>query len=369
MNPGKLLSRYLMKSFIFAFLGVLLMVLGVVLMFEVIELLRRVSGHQDATFGFVLKMALTKMPQTIEMIFPFVVMIAGMIVFWKFSKSNEFVVMRVAGVSIWGFLFPVILITFVIGVLNVTAVNPLSSKMYEVHETLDYRFKTKNPEAMLFDSKGLWFREAIDDDMTMVLRAKTLRQEDDGSLFLKNMTILEMDKGSIPVRRIEAFAGSLQDGKFELKDVKIFVAGKPTKTLNNMEYDTSINLERIKENFVDPEAISFWALPDTIEFYKTSGFSAKKHYLRYLSLLVSPLLLCSMILVSAVFALRPNTRKGGVMLMIVGGIATGFLVYFMSQVIYAFGMNGYIPIWLAVVSPFLIITLISVSVLLHLEDG
>ena len=50
------------------------------------------------------EMAVTKLPKTIEMVFPFVMMIAAMVTFWKLSKSNEFVIVRAAGVSIWGFL-------------------------------------------------------------------------------------------------------------------------------------------------------------------------------------------------------------------------------------------------------------------------
>ena len=105
------------------------------------------------------------------------------------------------------------------------------------------------------------------------------------------------------------------------------------------------------------------------QFYELSGFSAQRHRLRYLSLLVSPFMLCAMVLVAAVFALRPNNRRGGVMYLIVGGISTGFVVYFLSQLVYAFGINGYVPAALAVWTPTLIAALISVSVLLHLEDG
>lgn len=368
MKPNFILSRYLTKSFLLAFLSVLLMVLGVVLMFEIIELLRKVSGRADADLMFVLKMALTKMPRTIEMIFPFVIMISGMVVFWKFSKSNEFVVIRAAGVSVWGFLFPVLLATFIVGIINVTVVNPLSSKMYEVHETMDLRFRARNQEVMLFNTKGLWIREAIDKDRFMVLHSKFIMQQDD-KLFLNTVSVFEMDRNTIPYKRLEAFSGELRKGYFHLGDIKVYVSGQPVEDVSSMDYKTSINLDRIKENFVEPDAISVWQLPDTIEFYEKSGFSAKKHYMRYLSVLFSPLLLCSMILVAAVFALRPNMRKGGVMLMIIGGISTGFIVYFMSQLVYAFGINGYIPVLLAVVSPFLIITLVSVSVLLHLEDG
>lgn len=104
MNPSSILGRYLIKQIVFNFLAVLLMVMGIVFMFEIIELLRRVSERPDVDTVFVLKMAVTKLPRTLELVLPFVMMIAAMITFWRVSKSNEFVIIRAAGVSIWGFL-------------------------------------------------------------------------------------------------------------------------------------------------------------------------------------------------------------------------------------------------------------------------
>ena len=369
MNPKSILGRYLAKQIVVNFLSVLLMVVGVILMFEMVELLRKASGREDVTFWFLLEIALTKMPKTIDMVFPFVMMIAAMVTFWRVSKSNEFVIIRAAGVSIWGFLTPVLFAVFVLGVLNITLVNPIAARLYEIYETLDYRFDTRNPNAVLFSDKGLWTREAVDEETFQVMQAKSARQEGKDSLLLRNVTILEMDRQSQPKRTIEAFAAILHEGYFDLKDVRVYEAGKPTQTLNSMKYKSALTVDRIKENFVEPDAISFWNLPDTIRFYENAGFSAQKHLMRYYSLLISPFLLCAMVLVAALFALRANNRRGGVMFLIVGGITTGFVVYFMSQLIYAFGLNGTVPAFLAVCTPTLVATLISVSVLLHLEDG
>lgn len=368
MKPTSILGKYLIKQILLNFLAVLLMVLSVVMLFEIVEILRRTSDRADVGFGFVFQMAVTKMPKTIEMVFPFVMMISAMATFWKVSKTNEYVIMRAAGVSIWEFLTPVLTATFFIGVLNVAFVNPIAADMYDLYETLEYRFETKNPKAVLFSDQGLWIREAIDDDKVMVLQAKSLRQEKDG-LLMRKVTILEMDRKSQPEKRLEAFVAYLKNGVFELKDVRIYQSGLPVEVKNSLDYKTSLNEERIKENFVAPESISFWKLPDIIRFYEMSGFSAVRHSLRYLSLLVSPFLLSAMVLVAAVFALRPNSRRGGVMFLIVGGITTGFVVYFLSQLVYAFGINGDVPVGLAVLTPTLVITLITVSVLLHLEDG
>lgn len=368
MNPTSILGRYLTKQLIMSFLAVLLMITGIIFMFEIIELLRRTAERPDVDFVFVMKMAGSKLPRTFEMVFPFVMMIAAMVTFWKVSRSNEFVIIRAAGVSVWGFLRPILFAVFLVGIVNIAIINPISSYLYEVYETMDYRFKTKNPKAVLFSNKGLWIREADANDNILVLKAQSVRQEDD-ILLLRQVSLLEMDRNSQLLKRIEAYAAELKDGQVEMKDVKIFEAGKPTEKINNYDYKTTLTIDRIKENFVDPEAISFWSLPETISFYEKSGFSVVRHKMRYLSLIASPFLLMAMVLVAAVFALRGSTRGGGVMTLIVGGISTGFVVYFMSQIIYAFGINNYIPILLAVWAPTLIITMITSSLLLHLEGN
>ncbi len=369
MRLNSILGRYLSKQIVVIFLLVLVTIMGIIMMFDAIEALRRISGREDVGISYVVEYVITRLPQTVDKVLPFVMLVAAMIAFWRVSKNNEYVIIRSAGVSVWGFLTPVLLSVFIVGVVNVAFVNPISSKMYELHETIKYRFVTRNPNAMLFSSKGLWIREAIGDDKVLVIQAKSLRQEEGEILSMRDVSILEMDRNSQIIRRVEGLIGELNENMFRLRGVKIYASGEATKTLSMTEYETSIDLQRIKENFIDPDAISVWELPDTIRFYESSGFSAQRHRMRYLSLLASPFLLMAMVLVASIFALKANMRQGGVMFMIVAGITTGFVVYFSSQVVYAFGINGYIPVWLAVWTPTLVVGLLGVTVMLHMEEG
>jgi len=368
MNYNSILGRYFSKQIIATFLMVLIAIMGIIMMFDSIEALRRISGRDDTGMSYVIKYALTKLPETIDKVLPFVMMMAAMITFYKASKNNEYVIVRASGVSAWGFLKPVLITVFLVGVINVMLINPISSKMYEMHATLKYRFITRDPTAMLFSSKGLWLREAEGEDKVLVVQAKSLRQEKDETLSMQDISILEMDQNAQILRRIEGLVGTLKDKHFKLRGVQIFQSGQKTETLPSYEYDTTITLQRIKENFVDPDAISFWDLPDTIRFYETSGFKASRHQMRYLSLWASPFLLTAMVLIASLFSLMPSVRQGGVMLMIVIGVTTGFMVYFSSQLIYAFGLNDYIPVWLAVWAPTIIVSLIGVTIMLIKEE-
>ena len=362
-----ILSRYLNRQLLGNFFMVLFAILGIILMFDSIETLRKVSGRDDVTMWFAAQLAVTRVTKTVEIVIPFVMMVGAMITFWRLSKNNEFVIIRSAGVSMMGFLRPLIIAAFFLGLANTMLFNPIAAKMYEWHEVLDYRLDSRDPNAVLFSSKGLWIREAVGDGKVLLIQAKTLRQENN-TLWMRDVSITELSANAKILKGYEAYFATLEGNTFHLKDVKVLEGGKPVEFLMDYAYQTSINMERIKENFIEPDAISFWQLPETIAFYEQAGFSARRHWMRYLSLLIAPFQLVGMLMIAAIFMLQNTQRGSGILMRVVLSIVVGFVVYFSSQVVYAFGVNGYIPVWLAVSAPTLIILLTGTSMLVSADE-
>lgn len=367
MKSFDILSRYISRQLLGNFFMVLFAVLGIILMFDSIESLRKISGREDVTLWFAAQLAITRITRTVEIVIPFVMMVAAMITFWKLSKNNEFVIIRSAGVSMFGFLRPLLIIAFLLGLGNTMLFNPVAARMYEWHEILDVRLDTHNPNAVLFSSKGLWIREAVDNDKVLLIQAKSLRQEDN-YLWMRNVSITELNHNSQITKGYEAYFATLEGSTFHLKDVKVLEGGKPVEFLRDYSYKSSIDTQRIKENFIEPDAISFWQLPDTISFYEKAGFSARRHWMRYLNLLISPFLLVGMLMLAAIFMLQNTLRGSAILVRVVLSIITGFVFYFSSQVVYAFGVNGYIPVWLSVSAPTLIILLTASSLLITADE-
>lgn len=368
MNFWSILGRYVNRQLLINFFIVFFGIVGIIIMFDSIEALRRVSGRENITFWFTVQYALTRVTKTVEIVIPFVLMVAGMITFWRLSKSNEFVIIRSAGVSIFGFLKPFIIVTFVLGIVNITLFNPFAAKMFEWHEVLNYRMLSKDPNAMLFSSRGLWIRERIENGTVLLIQAKNLRQEEDKTIWMKDVSITELNDQAQINKSYVAYFATLDGNIFHLHDVKVLVGGEPVQSMTDYAYETTINVQRIKDNFVEPEAISFWQLPDVISFYEKAGFSARLHWMRFLNLLISPFMLVGMLMLAAVFMLQNTLRGSAIMLRVVISIVTGFTFYFCSQVVSALGVNGYIPIWLAVSAPTMILLLISISLLLQSDE-
>ncbi len=81
-----------------------------------------------------------------------------------------------------------------------------------------------------------------------------------------------------------------------------------------------------------------------------------------------PVLLAGMLLLAAVFSLR-QARRGRTGLLMVIGVAVGFLFYFCTNLIYALGAAGNLPVVLAAWAPSLVVVMFAVAALLHFEDG
>ena len=75
-----------------------------------------------------------------------------------------------------------------------------------------------------------------------------------------------------------------------------------------------------------------------------------------------------MVLVAAAFSMR-TARFGGFVQVVMGGIFSGFLVYFLGDLSIALGLSGILPTLLAAWAPSAVVMLLGLAVLFHLEDG
>ena len=93
---------------------------------------------------------------------------------------------------------------------------------------------------------------------------------------------------------------------------------------------TNLTPEQVRETFSTPETVPFWQLPYYIDMAEHAGLAASGYRLQYQKLLARPFMLAAMVLLAAAFSLR-FFRFGGVQKMVLGGVASGFLLYVMSK--------------------------------------
>ena len=364
MHYSLTFSRYVARNFLIAFASAFLIFLVIVFIADFVELMRRTAGKEDITFSLLMGMALLRLPGLGTQVLPFSILLGAMFALMRMNRSHELVVARAAGVSVWQFLAPPILVAFLIGVGAVTVYNPVSAALTARYEALEAKFIRGRSSLLAVSSTGLWLRQADPNGKSVV---HALRVSELG-VRLEDVILLLYDANDTFTGRIDARSATLRDGYWDLKDVWISnVDGQPSYQ-ESYRQPTTLTPVQVQESFAQPDTISFWALPHFIEMAEAAGFSAKIYRIHLHSLLSSPLLYATMVLLAAAFSLRIS-RFGGLGQLVLGAIMAGFLLFFLTRLSLALGGSGLIPAFLAAWAPAIIASFLGLAVLLHLEDG
>ena len=109
---------------IFVVYGVCIML---VFLIDFVEMMRE-AAKVDMSAGQVVILTLLRLPAFAELILPFAVLIGSIGAFLMLSRCSELVIVRAAGLSVWQFLTPAMLVGLLIGVFSVTVYNPLAAR-------------------------------------------------------------------------------------------------------------------------------------------------------------------------------------------------------------------------------------------------
>lgn len=358
------LSLYLGRIFALWFSVFFLALAAVIFIADTLEILRRSARRPEVDVATVLELAALKLPHTAQSLLPFAILFGGVMAFWRLTRSQELVVARAVGVSVWRFMAPAMIVAALFGVMKVAAVNPIAAAAFSRYEAMDDRLFRGGEGKVSLAGGGLWLRQKVEDGR-VVIHARAASQD---LSQLRDVLVLQYDAQDRFTARIDARSADLGVGYWRLADARRAESGRPPKPIGELFIPTDMTAEQVLESFARPETMSFWSLYGFIATLEESGFSAVRHRMYFQGLLASPLLLAAMVLIAAACALRPS-RRGGVGKMIASGVAAGFLLYFLSDLVYALGLSQRAPAALAAWAPAAASTMLGVALLLHLEDG
>ncbi|MEM7170792.1 MAG: LPS export ABC transporter permease LptG [Pseudomonadota bacterium] len=358
-----ILSAYIARQFLFWLGTFFFSLLGIILLITLVDLLDK-SSNKQVSFGIVVQLALMKLPFLAQEVMPFTILFAGMMTFWRLTRSNELVVVRAAGISVWQFLLPVLSMGVLVGVLTVGVLNPLASALFSRFELLDARLSERKNSVLAVSDKGIWIRQADEVGQTVIHAGRVSSR----ALILYHVIVFQFGEGDQFLGRIDARRARLEKGNWVLNDAWVTVPGEQSVFEETTRLPTNLTTSKIQESFARPETISVWSLPSFIALLENAGFSALKHKLRLHRLLAVPLLFTAMLLLAATFSMRPQ-RRGRVATIILAGVLTGFLLHFLSNFVFALGLSAKIPVILAAWTPAGICMMLGIAMLLQLEDG
>lgn len=365
MKFSPTLNRYMATAYIVNLLLGLLILLGVVYLFDTVELLRRAAKREDVPFSLVMEMGLLKLPEVGQVLFPFAVLFSAIFTFWQMTRRYELIVVRAAGLSVWQFLAPVLAVAMGVGILMTTLINPLGALLLGRFEHLESTYLNPETSQITLLEGGLWLRQQAEDGHAILHAGKVSLP----AWELHDVMVIFFGAEDRFLRRIDAPRAELKDGQWLFRDAISNEARQArAEKIPLVVLPTTLTAADIEESFAAPQSLSFWKLPGFIRTMEATGFDSAPIAIHFHSLLAQPLLFAAMILLAASVSLRPP-RFRGTLALVTLGILIGFLMFFLSSFLQALGATHQIPVFLAAWATAVVGFLLGLAVILNLEDG
>ncbi len=321
------LGRYFAGRFLVAALGVFVSIFVLLVLVDYIEMVRRTSSLASASAIMVAETSLFRVPQLLEKLTPFCVLIGAMTCYLALSRRLELVVARAAGVSAWQFIAPALASALLLGAFATTIYNPVSAELRERSKQLEAQLFGSAPGGGLQDASGFWVSQSTSEGQAII---NAVRSEQQGRR-LTGLTVFRFGPDHQFKERIEAREATLERGSWLFKEVRRYSLDAPPVNQESLRLATALTPAQVRNSFSTPETVSFWQLPGYIKSSQSSGFANAGYRLQYHKLVAQPFLLVAMVMLAAAVSLR-FFRFGGVQKMVLSGVGAGFLLYVLSKV-------------------------------------
>lgn len=356
--------RYILTNFLRSVLLTALFLMAILFLVDVIDQFGKIVRF-NGTFFEALILSIIRIPIILVNYLPLILLIASLICFLNLSRNSELVIVRAMGISIPNAIIVPLLSGFIIGLLIITIFNPILTKARTVAENYLNRFQQTETALIVYQSPdGTWIKDRQNEED----RFMRYSQYDSAQEIFYDVEIFAISANQ-KSRIYEAQSASLKDGILELRDVQIYETPNPQPQSTEVyELPSSLTHRGLTESLRPPQQISNINAYQYLQNLYSEGYDLQFALSYFLQQAIMPVYFMTMILIGAIFALRPQ-RSGGVAARVLFTLVMGFVVYGIYHLSIAMGKSGQIPIVLSVFIVPISSFFLAYAQLIHQEDG
>lgn len=368
------MNRFLLFSILFRYFGAryitwftisLSVLIAVISLIQSIELLRRFSARDTQVEELsVIRMALLNIPAVIELCLPFALQAGSMLCFDYWNRTNEFVVTRGFGRSIWSVLNPVMCCACLIGVIYVTVINPVGSVTSRQYETKMNTAFGDTQQKMSISADGIWLRDS-QDDSALIIHGDALDVKNSA---IREPMIYVFGDDKMLERRIRAQSISLTDSGWLVENATEWNALGVKVEHSTLMMSTNLRSLDLERSSAPPKTIAFFALPAFINVLDRAGLPSVDHRIHFHRMAAIPFLLIGIAMVSARFTLTNMTRSRRAHLF-TRGVLIAVTIFLFSHFMMVLGASLRLPAYVAGWAPAVIVMLAGAIMLARMDEA
>lgn len=358
------LTRYIGARFLLGIITTLLVCSLLIFMIDFVELLRQAGKYGEVPARTLAVIAFLRLPAYTEFLFGFAILVGSIGALLFLNRKSELAVMRAGGMSVWQFLFPGILVAFLVGLLGVFAYNPMAAAGRATAEKKFAEAFGRDANLLKAQGGGSWLRQDGADGESVIGAVAASNR----GLTLTGVMAFVYDREGHFTERVDAARADLKEGYWVMRNAWIAKLGREPEKYDTYLLSTYLTPDRVQDALGTVFSVSVFELPGLIEVAEKAKLSTERLRVQYELLLSRPLLCIAMVLLAATVSLK-SFRSGRIQTMVGSGMIGGFGFFLASEISRQIGVAGLAPAWAAVWLPVILLLLVSATVLLYQEDG
>jgi lipopolysaccharide export system permease protein len=377
------IQRYIFRECLMALLLTLGVIVLAIVLVDVVEQMRTIGSRTQISVATAFQLTLMKTPGLILETLPFAMLIGSIMTFSQLSRRSEIPAIRASGVSAWRFLGPAMALSLVLGVVMVTILDPLATRLSAQFEAERQRLINPRAAATPEVTDGVWLSQG---DLAAGAGAGDVSEDPDAQAIisarkvvgrgqaLENVTFYYFRPGAKGredrefAYRIDADRAELKSGFWQLQGVVENRPGGEIERMQSLAVPTNLRDDTLLSRFASAKTIPFWDLPGFIRDGGNAGMEVDAYVLKLHTLLATPVFMLAMSLIGAVVCLR-LARSGGLSRLIGAGALAGFVLFFVTRLAAGMSASGAAPPEAAAWCPPLFALFAVLTLLAHAEDG
>ncbi|MCC8416343.1 MAG: LptF/LptG family permease [Rickettsia endosymbiont of Gnoriste bilineata] len=354
----RILSIYLFRLYCSYFIGILLLLIGVLILSNIFDLLQKFKDIYIPTHSFW-KLVLYKIPYLVNEVASLLSFIAMLFFLRRLTKHNELITILCNGIHIWRVITIPFFAAIILGIILITISNPIGTLGLHKYESLKAELLKKPATNLSISKSGLLFLENYQGNKR-IIQAGSI---DVVNNKLNKIIILSLDNENNFIKRIDAQYGVLIDNNFTLTSVK-FSDDNSFKKYEHLTVPTNLSISNLLNSFITPEMIAIWDLPDTIKQLVKFGLPITNYQIYFYKQLFKPIIMATTVILAACFfSLRQRDNSQEKILVI--GLFLGFIIYSLLEVLFKILAYNATPPFLAILLPNICILFFSNFVIMH----
>ena len=314
----------------------------------------------DINFLYIVFLSLLNAPSVIFEILPFIFLLSTQIFFINLIDRNELEIFKYSGLNNFKIIKILGAYSFVFGLFFVIIFYNFSSILKNSYLLTKNQYSSDNKYLAVITANGLWIKDEINNDINLINANKVYNQ------YLLDVSITQFDK-NFEILRI------LQSKKVDISSFewKVF---QPIILENNIEikkdillFKSNFDLKKINSLFSNLSSLSILELINLRKSYKSLNYSIVEIDSHLYKTLSYPLYLTLITILSAIIMFNIGYQKNS-FFKITLGILFSVIIYYVNYFINILGVNQKIPLFLSILLPLIMLTIINFTSIIKINE-